>query len=141
MKTRVVQTKFWEDTWVIQLTQQEKLAFLYFMTNPRVNLSGVYQLPDKFITNDLDLEFSELVNIKNKFTKADKVHFVDGFVILRNSRKYNNFFKGNEWQRKAFNREIELLPKTVKDYLEDNQFDLILEWLKGCNEGKEQPVV
>jgi hypothetical protein len=141
MKTRVVQTKFWEDTWVIQLTQQEKLAFLYFMTNPRVNLSGVYQLPDKFITNDLDLEFSELVNIKNKFTKADKVHFVDGFVILRNSRKYNNFFKGNEWQRKAFNREIELLPKTVKDYLEDNQFDLILEWLKGCNEGKEQQVV
>ncbi len=138
MKTRVVQTKFWEDNWVIELTHKEKLAFLYFMTNPRVNLSGVYQLPDKFITNDLDLTSSELTSIKNKFTRADKVHFVDGFVILRNSRKYNNFFKGNEWQRKAFTREIELLPKSVFEYLEENQFDLIMEWY---NKGKEQPVV
>jgi hypothetical protein len=138
MKTRVVQTKFWEDNWVIELTHKEKLAFLYFVTNPRVNLSGVYQLPDKFILNDLDLTSSELTAIKNKFTKTDKVHFVDGFVILRNSRKYNNFFKGNEWQRKAFHREIELLPKSVFEYLEDNQFDLIIEWY---NKGKGQPVV
>jgi hypothetical protein len=136
MITRVVQTKFWEDNWVIGLTHKEKLAFLYFITNPRVNLSGVYQLPDKFIINDLDLTQSELVEIKNNFTKADKIHFVDGFVIIRNSRKYNNFFKGNQWQKKAFNREIELLPKNVKEYLEDNQFDLILEWLMGCEKGK-----
>jgi len=136
MITRVVQTKFWEDNWVIGLTHKEKLAFLYFITNPRVNLSGVYQLPDKFIINDLDLTQSELVEIKNSFTKADKIHFIDGFIVIRNSRKYNNFFKGNQWQRKAFNREIELLPKNVKDYLEDNQFDLILEWLKGCEEGE-----
>jgi hypothetical protein len=137
MLARVVQSKFWEDNWVIELTHKEKLAFLYFITNHRVNLSGVYQLPDKFILNDLDLTPSELVLIKNKFTKADKIHFVHGFVIIKNASKYNNFLKGNAWQKKAFSREMALLPKIVKDYLEDNHFELVIKWLKCCNEGTD----
>ena len=136
MKARVIQTKFWEDNFVIELTHKEKLAFLYFLTNPRVNLSGVYQLPDKFILNDLDLVESELIEIKNKFVKADKIHFVDGFVVIKNAKKYNNFFKGNEWQRKAFNREMELLPKSVLEYLEDHKFELVIEWWKWCDKGE-----
>ena len=129
MKARVVQTKFWEDNFVIELTHKEKLAFLYFLTNPRVNLIGVYELPDRVICFDLSLTESELVGIKNTLISGNKIHFIDGFVMIRNSQKYNNFLKGSEVQRRAFCREMELLPKGVKEYLEDNKFELVLDWL------------
>ncbi len=130
MKTRVIQTKFWEDNFVIQLNHKEKLAFLYFLTNPRIGLTGVYEVPDKVICSDLDITASELIEIKNKLTKADKVHFVDGFVIVRNSRKYNNFLNGSELQKKGFDREMELLPKHIIEYLENHQFEMIMDWLR-----------
>ncbi len=129
MKARIIQTKFWEDNFVIQLTHTEKLAFLYFLTNARIGLTGVYELPDKLICSDLDITASELIQIKNKLTGADKIHFVDGFVIVRNSKKYNNFLKGSELQRKGFNREMELLPKSIIEYLENHQFEIIIDWV------------
>jgi hypothetical protein len=136
MKARVIHTKFWEDNFVIQLNHKEKLAFLYFLTNARIGVTGIYELPDKLICSDLDITASELVEIKNLFTKADKIHFVDGFVIVRNSKKYNNFLKGSELQKKGFNREMELLPENIIEYLEDHQFQIILDWACSHKENK-----
>jgi hypothetical protein len=42
---RVVDTKFWSDEKVRELSSNAKLLFLYFITNQHTHLSGIYYLP------------------------------------------------------------------------------------------------
>ncbi len=51
-KQRIVNTKFWDDSYITRLTPTEKLLFLYLITNPLTNISGVYELPLKRVAFD-----------------------------------------------------------------------------------------
>ena len=41
-KHRYIKTKFWDDSYIIELNPHEKLLFLYLITNPLTNIAGVY---------------------------------------------------------------------------------------------------
>jgi len=91
MKTRIIHTRFWQDSYVVELSHKEKLVFLYLLTNDRVSLTGMYELPDRYIQADLDLTSEELVIIKDKLQKDGKIFFFKGWVKLLNHDKYNSF--------------------------------------------------
>lgn len=114
MKTRIIYTKFWNDNYVSNLSHKEKLAFLYLLSNEHVNVSGIYELPDRYIKLDLNLTKGELDNIKQKFTEADKFYFIDGWVRIVNFDFYNNF-SGN-LNEKAKEKELALAPNEIKEY-------------------------
>ncbi len=125
MKTRIVHTRFWQDSFVCELDKNTKLTFLYLLTNPQIGLTGIYELPDRFILFDVGISKEELDNVKETLTKGDKVYFIDGYVAIKNATKYNDYSKGSENQVRAFYREIELLPKNVKKYLIEKGFDIL----------------
>ena len=47
--TRYVHTAFWNDSFNLSLTPEEKYFFLYFLTNPHSRQCGVYELPRRTI--------------------------------------------------------------------------------------------
>ena len=114
MKTRIIYTKFWYDTYISNLDTKEKLLFIYLVTNEKVTICGIYELPDKYILLDVGITQKELNSIKEKFIKDNKFTFIDGWVRIENFELYNKF-TGN-LNETAKEKEMALIPKKVIEY-------------------------
>ena len=114
MKTRIIHTRFWDDNYISTLNHKEKLLFLFLITNNHVNLSGIYELPDKYIKIAVDLTQLELDNIKDKFQQNNKLVFINGWIKIVNIEKYNNFTGEKNEIAKA--KELAQIPKQMIEY-------------------------
>ena len=43
MKTRIIQTKFWSDKYILDLSVNARLLFIYVLTNKEIGLTGIYE--------------------------------------------------------------------------------------------------
>ena len=91
MKTRIIYTKFWEDNYITDLSIEERILFIYLLTNRFVGLSNIYELQDRRISFDTGIPDKELQRIKSKFQKDKKFCFIDGYIGIVNSDKYNQY--------------------------------------------------
>lgn len=85
---RLVSTNFWKDTYVIDLDPVQKLLFIYFLTNPRTNLAGVYELSVREAAFDTGIDKDMVQKILDKFCRDGKMHHEHGWLILRNFVKH-----------------------------------------------------
>ena len=76
-KLRSVNTKFWEDPFIEDLTPSEKLLFLYLLTNPKANLLGVYEISLKKISYDTGLNNETIRKAFERFAKVQKAFFTN----------------------------------------------------------------
>ncbi|GAI73721.1 unnamed protein product [marine sediment metagenome] len=97
-----------------ELNLREKLVFIYLITNEKVNICGIYELPDKYIRFDLDLKQTELDKIKQKFMEDGKFLFVDGWIKILNYQIYNRFL--GEKNEVAKEKELALIPIKIRDF-------------------------
>ena len=82
-KQRIVNTKFWDDSYIGGLTPLEKLVFLYLITNPLTNISGVYELPLKRAAFDVGEKVEAIETIFKIFEADGKLlRIVSALVIL-----------------------------------------------------------
>ena len=111
MKTRILYTSFWEDRYVRKLSRDEKLLFSYYLTNEKINLSGVYEISEERIM--FDLKFSEKVlrEINRKFHEDEKIVFFEEFVRIINNDKYNKYTGTKNDVAKE--KELLLAPKDI----------------------------
>lgn len=114
MKTRILYTRFWHDNYISDLNPKEKLTFVYLITNEKVNICGIYELPDKYVKFDLGLRQTELDKIKQKFMEDGKFVFIDGWIKILNYETYNRFV--GEKNEKAKENELALIPIKIKDF-------------------------
>jgi len=96
------------------LNSKEKLVFIYLITNSNVNICGIYELPDRYIKFDLDLNQSELDIIKQKFMENNKIMFINGWIKIINYETYNKFT--GEKNEVAKEKELSLIPKNIIEY-------------------------
>lgn len=87
-KQRVVNTHFWNDDFILDLKADEKLLFLYILTNPQTDLCGAYQIAMKRITFDTGLTAARVRTILDKFEAAEKVCYRDGWMLVKNFAKH-----------------------------------------------------
>jgi hypothetical protein len=116
MKTRIVFTKIWKDTYFVNLTQLEQLSFLFLLTNETVGLTGIYELDDRSITSSLKITQQQFNKIKEKFTADNKILFFNGWIKIQNHDKYNNF-SGSK-NEIAVNRELSLISREIIENLD-----------------------
>jgi hypothetical protein len=109
-KQRVVSTKFWDDTYIIDLDPIEKLMFLYFLTNPLTNICGIYEITLRRIAFDTGIDKEMVLKILERFKKDEKVYYLDGYIVLKNFIKNQSL---NPSVKSGIEREIEALPQTV----------------------------
>lgn len=109
-KQRSVVTKFWDDTYIIDLNPTEKLLFLYFLTNALTNISGIYEITMRRVEFDTGIVSSLLESIFKKFQKDEKVIYLEGWICIVNFIKNQTL---NPSIVKGIKRELKLVPKDI----------------------------
>ncbi len=69
-----MKTKFWTDAKVRCLSPEEKLIFLYLVTNPHAHLSGLYYLPLALVEDETGIRPS-WPSLWAKFAELDIAHY------------------------------------------------------------------
>lgn len=117
-KLRSVNTHFWDDPFIEELSPSEKLLFLYLLTNPLTNLLGVYEITLKRICYDTGLSRDMVSKGFESFAKGRKAFFTnESFVILPNWLKNQRL---NANMKIAVSKEFRSLPNNLKDSILSN---------------------
>lgn len=78
----------WNDSWFLSLTEQEKLTWVYLLSNPQTNICGVYELPITIAAAQLGASTKEVGKRFAEFEKAGKIVYQDGWVAIVKFLKY-----------------------------------------------------
>lgn len=114
MKTRMINTRFWDDTYISELEPIEKLLFLYLLTNPATNICGIYELPLRNIAFDCGLDKKQVQTILDRFTKDGKIYHFKNWVIIKNFPKHQN--SRSPQVQKGIKAELDRIPAEIKDF-------------------------
>ncbi len=89
-KYRYLNTRFWSDSWTVDdLNPLDRYLMLYLLTNEKTNLSGVYELPMRIISNETGIEKEELARMIKRL--EPKVFYRKGWVVLVNAIKHQSY--------------------------------------------------
>ena len=113
-KQRIVNTKFWDDSYIAGLSPIEKLLFLYLITNPLTNISGVYELPIKRAAFDVGLSIDEVEMIFRKLEADGKIARLNGWIGIKNFVKHQTL---NPKIKAGIAGELKRAPKELVDRL------------------------
>lgn len=117
---RMINSKFWSDSFVVdKLNPLDRYLFLYFLTNEKTNICGVYELPLRTISYETGIDKEEIIRMLARL--KGKVEYKDGWVCL------TNFIKHQNTKSKDVQAGI--------DKLLDNLPEEILSWSTRCRDG------
>jgi len=111
-KLRSVSTKIWSDTWFEDLTPNQKLLFIYLITNEKTNMLGIYEVSFKKISFETGIQRSEVEKAIKIFEEAGPVRYEHNHIILTKFLKHQNF---NTNMKKSAIDVYNELPKELKD--------------------------
>jgi hypothetical protein len=113
-KQRIVNTRFWDDTYIAGLASTEKLLFLYLLTNPLTNISGVYELPSRRVAFDTGVSPDEVEAALRKLEADGKIVIAEGWVGIVNFIKHQAL---NPKIKQGILTELKRAPKSITDRL------------------------
>jgi hypothetical protein len=113
-KHRVVKSSFWTDDYIEKLPVKERYFFLYLLTNPNTNILGIYQATLKRIKFETDLSGDEIESFFDKFSKDDKVHYIEDHVLMVNFQKHQ---KPNQKMVTGMQSLYDCLPEKVVNFI------------------------
>jgi len=109
-KKRYVDTKFWDDNYIIEKDPSEKLLFLYLLTNTLTNIIGIYEISIKRIAFDTGIDKDMVLKILERFEADNKVKYQDGWIVIKNFTKH-------QLDNPKINAGMEALIKEIPDKL------------------------
>ena len=124
---RVVSTEFWTDTKVIDLfSPEDKLFFLYLMTNPHTTQLGVYQISKKVMAFELGYSLEAVSVLIDRFEnkyQLIKYSAETSEVAIRNYLKHS-IVKGGKPVEDLLAKEIsEVKDTSLLKYVHDSLAD------------------
>ncbi|MCB2295769.1 chromosomal replication initiator DnaA [Clostridium algoriphilum] len=90
-KYRQLYTEFWSDSFVLELTTEEKFFYLYLLTNTKMTQCGIYELSTRFIEKEIGLSNETVQKLINKFCEYKKILYCEETkeIMVLNWMKYN----------------------------------------------------
>lgn len=113
-KVRMVNTRIWSDSWVLDLDPSEKLLWVYLITNAHTDLCGIYEIHTRVIAMETWFDKDMVEKILTRFTKDGKVKRYKSRIRIENFSKHQTT---NPSIQKWIERSIKLVPKDVLDNL------------------------
>ena len=88
---RKIHTSFWSDSFVSELDNDQKLFYIYLMTNERTKQCGVYEITKKQISFDLGYSIDKVSKMLQYFISSGKIRFNEktNELAIGNWLKYN----------------------------------------------------
>lgn len=81
-KQQYIPTSFWSDDWVDNLTAEEKLVYLYLLTNTAFKDSGIYKISLDDIEKEIKMSKNKIIDILSFFETEKKVFTYENFIII-----------------------------------------------------------
>jgi len=132
---RYVKCKFWSDTYIENLSGPGKAIYLWGFTNEHTTLSGIYNISEKKISNEVGFDLETVSKFLDKFTKDGKIVYTkDNFIWFKNFLRHQPAIR-SETALKRVARELEEL----RDENLINQFLDEYEWLNIPYKKKKKP--
>lgn len=97
MKTRILHTQFWEDEYIVSLETEGKIIFNFLVTNKRVSVAGIYEMPDVEIALYTGCNVPTVQKYMAKFIADKKITKFKNWIRLINFDSYNSY-NGNDLQ-------------------------------------------
>lgn len=117
-KTRMVNTRLWNDSFVSQLDPIEKLLFIYFITNEHTNISGIYELPLKIAALETGIDESMFKKVLNRL--KPKIIYKNGWVAVPNFIKHQNI--KNQKILAGISYELARAPEELRSLISSDAF-------------------
>lgn len=112
-KLRAINTHFWDDPYIMDLDPIEKLTYAYLFTNSLCNLVGIYEIAIKRVAFDTGIDRDMVLRLFERFEKDGKIKYIDGFIIIHNFMKNQNY---NANMMKGAKHIFEQLPETIRNH-------------------------
>jgi hypothetical protein len=109
-KNRYVNTAFWVDSYIARLGTSEKLAFLYLLTSPLSNISGIYEMPTKRAIFDTGISAKEFAAVLDRFEADGKIARHGDWIGIVNFAKHQ---KPNPKVRLGIAKELARAPREL----------------------------
>ena len=129
---RRIQTSLWEDGWFTDLSADEKLLYLYFVTGPTQRKCGVFKMNARRVQFDTGIAHERLRKAIDRLWPHVLFHAPSGHLAVFNFMKHQDC--GAKW-RKSANDQYEGLPEDVKAFLLDENKKAIDSLSKGYATG------
>lgn len=110
-KLRSINTKFWDDPYIRQKNNNEKLLYLYLLTNSLTNMAGIYEITIDRMSFDTGVKKEIIKKALEGFQRDNKIYFIDNYIILKNFMKNQNY---NTNMQKSIENTVDNLPDSVK---------------------------
>jgi hypothetical protein len=91
MQTRIIYTEIWQDDFFVGLNPDEKLLFIYYLTNESVNIIHFYKCGSNRVKADTGIDTPIILQAQQKFEKEGKIFFKNGYVFLRNAHRFERY--------------------------------------------------
>lgn len=114
MKTRIIKTAIWNDSFFINLSSEAKLVFLFLITNNLIGMTGIYEMSPEIISFYTKIQIDKIEKILKDNLK-EKIIYRDGWIVVKNAIKHNNYAT-NPKQKMAYMKEWNNLPEELKIY-------------------------
>jgi hypothetical protein len=91
---RKVHTSYWTDPFVENLTQEQKLFYLYLISNTKTKQSGIYEISKKYMAYETGFSIGEITNLINYFVEVNKIYYSENTneIAIVNWVKHNNSY-------------------------------------------------
>lgn len=88
---RYVQTAFWQDSFVLELTPEEKYFYLYLMTNQRTSQCGIFEISKRIMEIETGYSRETIDKLLKRFIGYGKILYCEETreIIILNWFKYN----------------------------------------------------
>ncbi len=89
---RKLHTSFWSDPFIQDLDNEQKLFYLYLLTNEKTKQCGIYEISKKQICFDLGYSIQNVTKLINYFVKIGKIMYSEttNEIAIKNWLKFNN---------------------------------------------------
>lgn len=125
-KYRAIQDAFWNDIMIVELEPDEKLVYLWLMTNRHLDICGCYQVSHKTIEYETGIPWSRGREIFRKFEEMERLLYSEQnreVLLLKWKKNNEGFFKSEN--HKSVNSI-----RTGVDRIKTPEFkNIILQWL------------
>lgn len=113
-KNRYINTKFWDDNYVMELDPSEKLLFIYCLTAPNSHICGCFEVNIKIIALHTGFDKEMIIRIFNRFERDGKIKYYEGWIIIRNFLKHQKITASMQI---GIDKEEALIPKECFNWL------------------------
>lgn len=114
-QSRMVNTVFWNDNYIFDLNANEKLVFLYLLTNERTSLAGIYEINLKLTSLYTGLPVEDVEQALIRFDNDKKIVYEKGWVIILNFVKHQ---RQNPSIQNGIKNAISELPTWIQESIE-----------------------